>query len=383
MLAAAGSAYAACSAKGTTTIQNSGDASAIASCKTFSGDIAIQTDAAGPIAIDGVQKIDGSLKVLNNSALMEISGDSLEEITKDFEINGVAPLNSVRFPKLATVGSLSFVGLPNLDAIGVTKLSKANSINIDNTNLQNLDGIDLTSVSDFTIANNRYISQIELNLQNVTNKLILSGNSPELEVKLNELGSAHNLTFRNCSSVEVPALESLDEGLSLLGNTFESFRAPNLTEIGGALAISANSALTNISFPLLTKVGFNFEIANNTKLQKVDGFPQLKSIGGSLDMNGNFSNVELPAISNVEGAFNLQATGTEVQKACDDVFEPLHAKSKLQGEFFCTGGVLDPSGAGSTPTQTAGSPKKSPGAGSAVNVQGPALMAGLAAAFFF
>ncbi|KAI6805444.1 hypothetical protein KC358_g14342, partial [Hortaea werneckii] len=57
-LAAVGHAAAqSCSVSATTTIQNGGDASAIASCSTFSGSIAIATSVGGDINMDGIQKI--------------------------------------------------------------------------------------------------------------------------------------------------------------------------------------------------------------------------------------------------------------------------------------------------------------------------------------
>lgn len=249
MLAAAGSAYAACSASGTTTIQNSGDATAMASCKTFSGTIAIETGAAGPIALDGIQKLDGDLVIRNNSQIQQISAADMEEMGT-FELNDVQRLTTVTFPKLKTVSKLTWNALPNLQQLGFDgEITKASEINIQNTQLQSLQGINVEQVDTIYIANNRYINEISMQLGNVSTSVILEANNPEVNVTFPNLIWAFNMTFRNCSSIEVASLESLNGSLGLYGNVITDFAAPNLTEIGGALAIVSNTELTNISFP--------------------------------------------------------------------------------------------------------------------------------------
>lgn len=380
VLAAAGSAYAACSASATTTIQNSGDATALASCKTFTGNIAVETGAEGPIALDGIQKLDGNLIIRNNSAIRAISAADMEELGT-FELNDVQLLNSVAFPKLKTVDKLTWNALPNLQTLGFTeKITKAAEINIQNTQLQSLEGIDVEQVDTIYIANNRYINEIAMQVGNVSTSVILEANNPDVNVTFPNLIWAFNMTFRNCSSVEVPSLESLNGSLGLYGNAVTSFAAPNLTEVGGALAIVSNTELTNISFPELTIVGDNLQIANNTKLSEITGFPKLKTIDGALDFNGNMTEVSLPALNDVKGAFNIQSTG-DIQGTCDDTFEPMKDKGKIQGEYDCFGSVENPGGEGTTPTQTGGNAKKT-GAAVAINVENSALLAGLAAAFF-
>jgi hypothetical protein len=382
-LAAAGSAYAACSVSATTTIQNSGDASAFASCKTFSGNIAIKTDAPGPIALDGIQTLKGNLVVNNNSAIQEISANSLTTIDGDFALSDCSALNKLTFPELKSVKAIRWIGLPLLRNTGFTKqVEEAETIDIQNTDLVNLEGINIEQVKTMFIANNKFIDSIDMQLGNISESLTLLANNPGVKVTFPNLMWAYNMTFRNCSSVEVPSLETLNNSLNLIGNTFESFSAPNLTDVGGAVAIVSNFELKNISFPLLTEVGDNLQVANNTKLSQVDGFPKLETIKGALDFNGNMSKIELPSIDNIQGAFNIQSTG-DVQGTCDDFFQPLHDKSKIQGDFVCVGSVENPGGEGSDPGNKIDGDKKK-GAASALNVQASAVLAGagLLAAFF-
>ncbi|KAF2273199.1 uncharacterized protein EI97DRAFT_384044 [Westerdykella ornata] len=378
MLAAAGSAYGTHTA--TSTIQNQGDATGIASCKTFSGSIAIKTDVASPINLDGVKVIDGSLEINNNSAIPQLGADSLEEITGDFILKEVPSLNSISMPKIKQVKAIRWSGLPNLRALGFGgPVEKADVVIIENTQLVNLEGLNLSSVNYMLIANNQLIDSIDMKLEHVDESLTITANSPELKVTFPNLVWAYNMTFRNCSTVEVPSVEKLNNSLNLIGNVFDSFHAPNLTELGGALAIVSNTELTNLTFPELTKVGANLQIANNTKLSEINGFPKLKTISGALDFNGNMSKIDIPNLSDVKGTFNIQSTG-DVQGTCDDFFKPLKSKGRIQGPFVCKGFVEKPGGEGTDPKVT-GNPKKT-GSASTANAPASALLIGLAAAFF-
>ena len=97
------------------------------------------------------------------------------------------------------------------------------------------------------------------------------------------------MTFRNASKVDLPSLESVSGGLGFYSSYFESFTGPNLTTVDSFLVFNDNSALTNISLPLLESVGGSFQIANNTELKEVTGVPKLETIEGALDFSGNFS----------------------------------------------------------------------------------------------
>ncbi|KAF2002712.1 hypothetical protein P154DRAFT_135481 [Amniculicola lignicola CBS 123094] len=384
-LAAASSAYAAsCSVSATSTIQNSGDATGLASCKTFTGSIAIATGTTDSIAINGVTKIQGNLVASNASQLQQLSGDSLEEITGTFLLDDVQVLNTVSFPKLTKVNTIRWNALPNLQTLAFTAgISEAAVIDIQNTQLQTLQGINVKQIDSFTLANNRYISEVNMQLGNVSVSLVLEANNPEVTVSFPNLEWASNMTFRNCSSVDVPSLTKLNGSMGFYGNVLTSFSAPNLTEIGGALAFVSNTELTNITLPQLTVVNGALQIANNTKLSKINGLPKLKTIGGALDFNGNMSEIAIPALNDVKGTFNIQSTG-DIQATCDDTFKPLKSKGKIQGSYTCVGAVANPGGEGTTPTVTGGSAKKTgaPGAANNVQVQGAAMgLVGLAAAF--
>jgi hypothetical protein len=281
---------AACSVSGTTTVQNQGDATAMASCSTFSGSIAIATGTTDDISLGGVKFLNGNLVGAPNSAIKRISASDLEELNGEMNLDGLTRLNAVDFPKLKKVDSIKWNALPNLQNIGFTaSVEEADKIDIQNTALRSLEGINIEQATTLKIANNGYINEIKMQLGNVSNSLDFSDNNKAVEIELTNLIWATNLTFRSCGSILLPSLQKLNGSLGLYQNGFESFSAPNLTEVGEALAVVGNDKLTNLSFPLLTKISDNLQIANNSGLQNATGFPELKSIGGAFDMSGNMT----------------------------------------------------------------------------------------------
>jgi len=381
-LAIANTAYAACSASATLTVQNAGDATALASCSTFSGSIAIATGTTDDIAINGVKKITGDLTAMANSDIKQISASDLTELDGEMHLDGLTSLYAINFPKLKTVDSIKWNALPNLQDIGFTaEVTSAKNIDIQNTALRSLKGINIEEVEEVFIANNGYIDSISMQLGNVSKSLTLADNNEAVKVELPNLIWASNLTFRFCGSVSVPSLETLNGSLGLYNNGFETFTAPNLTSVGEAVALVANENLSNVSFPQLTKITDNLQIANNSKLIEVEGFPKLKSIGGAFDMSGNFTSVETPVLDSVKGAFNLQSTDN-VTATCA-FYQPLKSKKLIQGGYKCVGKLIDPAGEGHTGTKQGGSGDKTGAATTLSAVNGALGLAAMAAVLLF
>lgn len=295
--------YAAqCSNSATLTITASADASALASCTTYSGSVAIPTGLAvqpdgnghQSLSVDGVlQKITGNLTVTYAAMLSSLSFSSLKSIG-GFELGQLTVLSELSFPQLTTVGSLNFTALPALQqmSFGGTGISQADSILITNTGLSSLQGINnLQSVSTFNVNNNQALQNISLQVTSIKNSLDIEANDgyvTGLMTTFPMLETATNMTFRNCSSVSLPSLANVTQDLGFYGNTMQSFAAPNLTTVGGLIFVD-NTELTNISLPQLTSVNASYQIANNTMLKNVTGFPKLSVVGGALDFNGNFT----------------------------------------------------------------------------------------------
>ncbi|KAK4697168.1 hypothetical protein P7C71_g887, partial [Lecanoromycetidae sp. Uapishka_2] len=375
-VAFASSALAQCSNSATLTITASADASSLASCTTYSGSVAIPTGLATPqdsnnhqqLSIDGVQQITGNLTVTDAIMLSSLSFGDLKSIG-GFELGGLTVLSELSFPQLTTVTALNFTALPALQQLsfGGTGLTQAVSILITNTGLSSLQGINnLQEVTSFNVNNNQALQNISLQVTSIKGSLDIEANDgyvSGLTTTFPMLETAQNMTFRNCSSVSLPSLANVTEDLGFYGNTMQSFAAPNLTTVGGLIFVD-NTDLTNISLPLLTSVNGSYQIANNTMLKMINGFQKLAVIGGALDFNGNFTDVELPALSQVKGAFNMQSSAT---LDCSAFQADKNSKQVIKGNFVCQGSETKPGGAG-TKASGSTSPTAS-GKGAAGHIQ--------------
>ena len=261
-------------------------------CQTISGDIVIAEQTAGEIQLGDIQHIQGSLICQKAVNLTGLSARGLSVIDKDFNLDGLTILSTLNFPALSQVGSITWTALPGLQELSFTsQVKKASSVLVQNTILKSLDGINLEQVDKFNINNNQYLTKIELQLGNITQALNIQANSRDLVVSFPNLEWAYNMTFRNCSSVNLPSLASVNGSMGFFDNSFQSFSAPNLTQTGdkGSLVFVSNTQLTNISIPMLTTIGGTYEIQNNTNLKVIDGFQKLSTVGGAIDFSGNFT----------------------------------------------------------------------------------------------
>jgi hypothetical protein len=164
-LAAASVAYAECTISATTTIQNAGDATALASCSTFSGSIAIATGTTDDIAFSGVKVLNGNLVANGNANMKRISASDLEQLNGEMNLKELTRLVGVDFPKLKKIDSIKWESLPNLQTIGFTaSVEQAKKVDIQNTAVRSLSGINIQQAQTVKIANNQYINEISMQL---------------------------------------------------------------------------------------------------------------------------------------------------------------------------------------------------------------------------
>lgn len=292
---------AQCSTSGTTTISVSAQASALASCTTYSGSVAIPTgldvprdsDGHQKLQVDNVRKITGNLTVTDNPDLISLTFGSLQSIF-GFELGALERLSLLSLPQLTTVDALNFTALPALQDLdfGNTGITKARSLLITNTGLATLNGIqNLQDVDLFNVNNNPALQNISLQIKSIKGSLNILANdgSPAgLTTSFPLLETALNMTFRGCSQIFLPALKNVTDELGFYENTFTNFTAPKLTLAGGITFVD-NSEAVNITLPNLEKVDGAFLIANNTQLDNLDGFKKLAVVAGTLDIRGDFS----------------------------------------------------------------------------------------------
>jgi hypothetical protein len=318
-----------------------------------------------------------------------LSGKDLNSIGGTMTLTSLTILSTLSFPSLTSVKSIQWAHLTGLQQLTFTEgVSTADDILITDTQLNSLDGINLQTVESMDINNNPYLTLISTQVTNITQALTIDANAQNLKVEFPNLIFAYNMTLRNISSISIPSLASVNTTLGFYGDYLTSVMAPNLTTVGGDLALIANAELTNISFPALTAVGGGVTIANNSALMTIDGFSSLKTTG-AINMSGNFStyvtndsisntiliftSVTLPALADCKGTFNMQSSGNI---SCDPFQQDANNKV-IKGAYFCASGSTNvqssATGTGST-TGSGASPTGTKGAAPFTSADMPAVV---------
>lgn len=309
-----------------------------------------------------------------------ISASNLEEISGEFGLSQMTTLTDLTFPRLVKADSINWVTLPALRGLSFTTgLQEVKSLYISDTLLTSLDGIDLQVADNIVITNNRYLMSINMQLGNVTEAITLGQNNKDLAIEFPNMMWAQNMTIANCSEFSAPSLEAINGSIGFYFSTFKNLTAANLTEVGGDLTFVGNNELTNISMPLLTSIGGGFNVANNSALDTVDGFPALETVGGAVNFDGAFTSIELPKLNDVRGAFDVLSSKnlTETCATFDDLGDV------VQGSESCQGDSSDSSTADSdgSDTSSSGSSTKK-GAAASMIIPGSTIVLGLVAALF-
>ena len=258
-------------------------------------DLAVAKDQNGhqTLGISGVGEVTGNITVSGAINLASLSFDSLQT-AGGIELGGLTVLASLSAPQLTKVDTLNMTALPALSSLsfGNKGITEAISLLITNTGLGSLQGINnLNSIETLDINNNQALTNVSLDIKQIKKSLVIDSNDgyvAGLSVIFPSLENALNMTFRNCSSIDLPSLSVVNQSLGFYGNSFQSLAAPNLTSAGGLIFVD-NTELTNISLPMLKTISQAYQIANNTQLKKIDGFQKLDTVAGALDFSGNFT----------------------------------------------------------------------------------------------
>lgn len=281
-------ADSSCGEGKTIKISSQGDADKYNSCKTLDGDVEVSEEVADTLSLNGIEKINGGLKVNGASNLTSLSAPEMSSVEDAFNLDGLTKLYTLSFGSLSKVGSIKWSALPQLQKLDfATGISEAGNVAITNTGLTSLKGISLNTVGDFDITENLDLKNVNVNnLTNATGLINFAGNMDSLEIELPNLASGTNMTFRNVSMVSVPSLHNLSGQIGFWGDSFESFSAPNLTETGD-MVFNDNSKLSNLSLPVLETVKGGFRITRNDELSSIS-FPALETVTGAIDFSGSF-----------------------------------------------------------------------------------------------
>jgi len=370
----------------TATVQNGGDASALASCTTFSGSIAIATQATGDITFPGIETITGSLTAPNGQNVTSISAPNLATIGQALDLEQLTNVNALNFPNLTGVGSLQFLHLgPTLQSLGwTTGLKTVGMLNIQDTFLQNLNGINLTTASGITIANNQYLTDINIPLTSLSGGLNLNANAAGKAVAtFGNLTTAGSIAISNCSSVNLMQLVNTTGSFAITSNSFTNLTLPAFTGSNG-LIINNNNQMTSLSLPVYSKDAGSLNIQNNTGLTGSISMPMLTNVAGAANFIGAFNNLSTPELNTILGACVITSTA-DISSVCTTYNGIAGASSVIQGGVTCNSGKSTSSGSGTSSGSSSGASSTSSSTAKSAgdNIAAPTFtLLGALAAFF-
>jgi hypothetical protein len=134
------------------------------------------------------------------------------------------------------------------------------------------------------------------------------------------------------------------------GTAMTAFSAPGVQSVGlgssspsnqNSLSMLNNAVLATVDFPSLEAIGGSLVIANNSALSDINGFPALASVGGNVDLTGDFDSVSLPALDRVGGGVNIQSSNPDFQ--CPSSISSDRTNGVINGKgFVCVGDIKNP-----------------------------------------
>lgn len=332
---------------------------ALNACPTLDGTIEINGDAFSAIDLSSVQSIKGDVTITNSSSATSLILTTLANITGSLEIVALTQLSNIDFTNLGSVNKLTLISLPSLATLNLNKgISKASHIEVSDTALSGFP-LGVTSIDYLDINNNKNITDIDLALQTVSDTLILSFNSDEAEVKLDQLQWASNMTIQDVSALSASNLTAVNGSLVIAYNLFKEFQLDSLETVGGSLRIINNEELESLSFEELSTIGGEFNMVNNSKLiDTEDAFNSITTIKGAVNIEGEFANFTMDDLKNVAGDFSFETTNSNF--SCDD-FDLLHDKNSIKGHNYLCSAPTQSSSATSGSSKSSGSSSASSG----------------------
>ncbi|AJQ00851.1 AVB_G0002640.mRNA.1.CDS.1 [Saccharomyces cerevisiae] len=316
------------------------DLDKISGCNTIVGNLTITGDL-GSAALASIQEIDGSLTIFNATSLSSFSADSIKKITGDLNMKELTILTSASFGSLQEVDSINMVTLPAISTFS-TDLQNANNIIVSDTTLESVEGFStLKKVNVFNINNNRYLNSFQSSLQSVSDSLQFSSNGDNTTLTFDDLVWANNITLRDVNSISFGSLQTVNASLGFINNTLPSLNLTQLSKVGQSLSIVSNDELSKAAFSNLTAIGGGFIIANNTQLKVIDGFNKVQTVGGAIEVTGNFSTLDLSSLKSVRGGANFDSSSSNF--SCN-ALKKLQSNGAIQGDsFVCKNGATSTS----------------------------------------
>jgi hypothetical protein len=235
---------------GSFTVRTSQDVIGVSACTNFTGDISILPEDFGDIILNGIITITGKLQAHStetSKGLYSLSSPTLRSVS-ELNVEDLSNLSSLSFPAIGSLSTLQLRRLPSLQNCTISggPLSpRAKNITVSNTSLKDLDWLVWPNILVLNVFNNPNLTSFRIPGTTIGN------------------GSAYSISNNgNLKDVDVSKITKLDGLLSLL-------------------AVPAISALQ---------------------------FQDLQDLSGTVRLSGNFTNITMPALPNINGQIHANST---------------------------------------------------------------------------
>ncbi|CAO3646294.1 unnamed protein product [Cunninghamella blakesleeana] len=311
-----------------------GDLNQLSGCQTYTGTILIENSGEQELSLNGVEVINGNLMLKTNTVLRSFDAPQLQRVTGELRLNSQTVLQKLTLPKLNEITTLNLQVLPALETIDFPAgLKRVQDAHIEDTRAPNVKGFQPERMNSFTLTSNNYMKEFDFSsVKEVQGAVSVFSNGNTLEFKGDQLTSMTTGDFRNVGKLSLPKLSRVNGDVTFNSNEFQELSLDELQSIKGTLTLSNNNQLQQTSFKQLAKVGGAFAIGNNTLLAKVDGFPTLQEVDGTVDVAGNFNSYSFPVLKDVRGGMRLQTTSNQLQ--CNEIEKKLKAENVVKGNTW-------------------------------------------------
>ncbi|KAI0460730.1 hypothetical protein LJB42_002420 [Komagataella kurtzmanii] len=284
-------------------IRNEGDMKQLEDCTTIEGDIVVDGYTDTVLDFGATKHVWGDIKVQNSSNVARVEGFELERIGGSSSFLFLTALSTIRLPRLKTMQSINWQVLPILSSVSFnSEVSSLETIIISDTALTHFTGFDTQSLNVMNINNNRYMELVESDVEEITGELSITSNAKNVQINLPNLKNAKNITIRDAESLDLRNLKNVEVSAGFIENSFKELHLPKLQHVGGTFGIMKNDMVQILDFPELSEIEGGLIIANNTKIQSISFFPELKGIGGAIRFEGEFSDIQLEELQVVRGS---------------------------------------------------------------------------------
>ena len=302
-------------------------------CHTIVGSLTFDNYQDPIVDLGNIEVIDGNLVLENSANIVRIDCPKLNTIKGEFKIQVLTSLTSIHLRELHTVQKIYWRVVPILSTVEFVKgLSKIEEVTISDTSLVGFEGFSGGKVEQlkvFNINNNRFMETINCNIQSVSEQLSIQSNAKEIQVNMDKLVWANNMTVRDTSMLSSPNLQYVNNSLEFISNHFTEIDLPKLKAIGGTLRLDNNKVLSKIDMNNVSDVFGGVMITSNNNLEKVTFLKSLQQIGGGIHFTGSMKEIELPKLRLVKGSVQINSTSDELD--CSSWTSPPSGISIIRG----------------------------------------------------